>query len=105
MSARQGRRERCHSPYLCCSWFSSRFGFSCLASGRQSVKGSGGGPGLLLPLTLSRPPQSSALWSSPFPIPRVLPFSLRFSYFTALLFAAPEPDSSFPGPLYPFPVS
>ena len=99
---RQGRRERRHRPYLSYSWFPSRFGFSCLASCKQSVKGSGGrawSPALFNPFP-SAVLCSLVLALSP-SLLSALPFSLQLFYFTVFLLAAPQPDSSFPGPLFP----
>ena len=82
--------------------FPLAFGFSCLASSKHGVKGIEGrtrSPALFNPL----PPAvlcSLVLALSP-SLLSALPFSLQLSYFTVFLFAAPQPDSSFPGPFPP----
>lgn len=110
MSARHGRRERCHGPDslpVLPSGFHLDLGFLARASRTLSVKGSGGrtqasAPFNPLPPALSGP--------RPLPIPRVLLFSLQPSYFTALLSALLLPGriSPFLDPFPhadPFPVS
>lgn len=108
MSVLQGRRERCHSPYLCYSLFSSRFGFSCLASRKQSVKGSGGRTQSPAPFNPLRPAvlSSLVLALSPSFLPFLSPCSSATSLSSSLLLPGRFPPFLDPFPhADPFPVS